>query len=66
MTPKEKAKELFERMLNSMMPHIMDKDDAKQCALILVDEILNVIDRDMNYQNTYSFFLEVKTEIEKL
>jgi hypothetical protein len=39
---------------------------CKQCALIAVEEILNVIDRDMNYQNVYSFYLNVKQEIEKL
>jgi hypothetical protein len=39
---------------------------CKQCALIAVEEILNVIDRDMNYQNVYAYFLEVKQEIEKL
>jgi hypothetical protein len=39
---------------------------AKHCALIAVEEILHVIDRDMNYQNVYSFYLNVKEEIEKL
>ena len=39
-TPKEKAKELIEKML-SQQSNIEELYDAKQCALIAVDEILN-------------------------
>jgi len=68
MTPKEKAKELVDKFV------ILDNDIfcsvnypySRQCALISVDKILDVIDRDMNYQNVYAYFLEVKQEIEKL
>jgi hypothetical protein len=71
-SPKEKAEELVNKLLESLYDNgslsfkriLYSK--AKQCALIAVDEILNVIDRDMNYQNVYSFYLEVKEEIEKL
>jgi uncharacterized protein YydD (DUF2326 family) len=56
MTPKEKAKELVkEYSWNS------DKSDAKQCALICVDEILNIYQLD-----EYAFWKEVKQEIIKL
>ena len=64
MTPKEKAKDLVDKM-NYSHPEF-EMYVAKQCALIAVDEILDVIDRDMNYQNCYSFYLDVKQEIEKL
>ena len=63
MTPKEKAEELYNRMI---VDFTIDKWQSKQCALIAVDEILSVIDRDANYQNVYAYFLEVKQEIEKL
>ncbi len=78
-TAKEKANELVDKMHNSEhcgIKHFPNKKycecvemnlfQAKQCALIAVDEILNVIDRDMNYQNVYSFYLDVKKEIELL
>lgn len=65
MNPKEKAEELVNKF--TFRCEECDYDwNAKQCALIAVDEILDVIDRDMNYQNVYSFYLEVKQEIEKL
>jgi hypothetical protein len=40
MTPKEKAKEMYDKMLNSDIMN-MTKYCAKQCALMAVDEILN-------------------------
>jgi len=61
MTPKEKARELVDKYET-----LFNYDYSKQCALIAVEEILDVIDIDENYQNTYSFFLKVKQEIEKL
>ena len=62
-TPKEKAKELINKYLQLYDGRV---NVAKQASLIAVDGILKVIDRDMNYQNVYSFYLEVKSEIEKL
>jgi hypothetical protein len=64
MTPKEKAKDLVDKM-NYSHPEF-EMYIAKQCALTAVDEILSVIDRDMNYQNSYSFYLDVKQEIQNL
>lgn len=90
MTPKEKAKELYNKFyqLSDSIEWTTDEETKqkagkfndelgsdvekfwveypKQCALIALDEILNVIHRDMNYQNVYAYFLEVKQEIEKL
>ncbi len=42
MTPKEKAKELFEKMYNEIQPNELGKDQesAKQCALIAVDKLI--------------------------
>lgn len=74
MTPKEKAKQLYSKMENSI-EGLEGKewyDSAKQCALIAVDEILNfdvraksepqfVIERRID-----EYWQEVKQEIEKL
>lgn len=65
MTPKEKAIELFDKY-DSFLYKEYNNLEAKKCALIAVDEILDVIDRDMNYQNVYSFYLNVKQEIKRL
>jgi hypothetical protein len=64
MTPKDKAKQLYDRYCN-MSSYC---DDANECALITVDEIMKAIgwdemelgvDRD-------NYWTEVKQEIEKL
>ena len=73
MTPKEKAKEIVDKFrLN-----VLDYEDnglntfkAKQCALISVDEILDLnlglSNCDENNWDIDKFYLEVKQEIEKL
>lgn len=70
MTPKEKAKQLVDKFQKQIFFAVTDErldiEEAKGCAIIAVDEILNVINRDMNYQNVYAYFLEVKQEIKKL
>ena len=58
MTPKEKAEELYNRMLPKS--GVVFKLQAKQCALIAVDEIL---DKD-GYNNDY--WKEIKQEIHQL
>lgn len=71
MTPKEKAKELFGKYSNVAL---LDTYEAKQCALIAVDEILKSnpcyedADRGGNFMwndNTY-YWEQVKQEIEKI
>jgi hypothetical protein len=71
LSPAEKAKELFNKMYqvdNILHEKKMDKYEAKQCALIAVEEILNAIKDiycyDFDILNPY--WKEVKTEIEKL
>jgi hypothetical protein len=64
MTPKEKAQELFDKMLYCYQGHI-DEYTAKQCALIAVDEILQEL--HIIYQHhERNLWVEVKQEIEKL
>ena len=62
MTPKEKAKELVEKIYK--LDNRAWYDVAKQCALISVDETLKAA----FYSNDeiYNFYIEVKQEIEKL
>ena len=70
MTPKEKAVNIVEKYsLLFWNNGICDYEQAKQCALISVDEILN---NEKNYMVGYSEILHdeywnaVKQEIEKL
>jgi uncharacterized membrane-anchored protein YitT (DUF2179 family) len=63
MTPKEKAKELVDKML---LDHDMPYYLAMQCALIAVDEMLNNYEEQYKYCKTKIYFQKVKQEIEKL
>ena len=69
MTPKEKAKELVDKFakIDGYQDSIdLSKCDyEKQCALIAVDEILNIksVDKDYDLSN---YWEEVKQEIELL
>ena len=58
MTPKEKAKELVDKFT---LVGLQQRNEGIQCALIAVDEILNVID---NFEMIY--WENVKQEIELL
>jgi len=77
MKPEEKAKELVSKYKNAPFNCIdcemlfceikctmLSNEEAKECALIAVDEILNVIKSDIFSE--YQYWLEVKQEIEKL
>jgi hypothetical protein len=76
MTPKEKAEELFQKMYNKLkdtkaifLEYKSDKNSAKQCALIAVDEILTWLKAHQYSTKNYDafvFYNEVKQEIEKL
>jgi hypothetical protein len=65
MEAEKKAKELVDKFSNVAL---LDSYEAKQCAIIAVDEILNAIrytdaENDLGY---VGFWQEVKREIEKL
>ena len=65
MTPKEKAKDLVDKFNYEGKHYLML--DAKQCALISVDEILNSKHGWNKYTSTFvKYWQEVKQEIEKL
>jgi hypothetical protein len=63
MTPKEKAEELVNRYKN-INYDLDDVENHKECALIALDEIIDVLSKDINPLVNYWF--EVKQEIEKL
>ena len=80
MKPKEKAKEIFNKMYqvdDIMGNYPMCFDTAKKCAIIAVDEILNItqtpiftidfngIKQQVGWQND-SYWFEVYNEIQKL
>lgn len=64
MEAKDKAKELFDSYWYCLLQSNIENRNywSKQCALIAVDEILDLNDID----GEYSYYLEVKQEIEKL
>jgi len=71
MTPKEKANELVVRFMQYVpAEETFELPYSKQCALIAVDEVLNIsyftnepTEEDELYKN---YWLQVKDEIEKL
>ena len=63
MTPKEKATELTCKYFNLIFLDL-DYDQAQQCALIAVDEIIK--DKKMFNQISVEYWEDVKQEIEKL
>lgn len=71
MTPKEKAIELHSKFLrckdfsNSYYVIPID-EDATQCALIAVDELIEQERKTDDYYEIESYWEQVKQEIEKL
>jgi hypothetical protein len=75
MTPTEKAKQLVDRFYymlpnNGSYSGINNVEsrynEAKQCALIAVDEILFVVRQYNDTQAEFTYWKELKDEIEKL
>lgn len=70
MTAKEKAKELFDKFIVKVLDRdgtsAMNGFEAKQCALIAVDEVLKSQRNIYGVNNrATTYYLEVKKEIEK-
>ena len=60
-TPQEKARELFRKVY--LLDHKIWQDTAKQIAIMMVDEILEMVDEESLY---FEYWNEVKEEIQKL
>lgn len=66
MTPKEKAIELVNKYKEFTEDNYAESYcNAKQCALIAVDEVIDNIEDDF-LENDLKYWQEVKQEIEKL
>jgi hypothetical protein len=69
MTPQEKAKELLDKF--SAVP-LLDSYEAKQCALVAVDEILDELSEIVMVTSSkyiikhINYYQEVKQEIEMI
>ena len=67
MTPKEKAKDLYKQFLDI---GLIVGNEAKQCAIIAVDEIISSNPHsnplNTNVESTMEWWQEVKQEIELL
>ena len=66
LTPKQKALELAEKMAIYHWTNVCNYEEAKQCALIAVDEIQKL--PNMEYDNNkdesqYDYWQEVKEEL---
>ena len=72
LTPKEKAKEIFDKMYfvdDPMGNYPMCFETAKQCALIAVDEIenqLTPIEKAPNNKEAFKYWKKVKEELLKI
>ena len=66
MTPREKASELIVNYQTTVTS--LDYNEAKQCALVMVDEIKKILySQDLRIgMIRYEYWFEVKKEIEKL
>ena len=69
MTPREKASEMIVNY--QLKCKSLDYQEAKQCALIAVEEVINNINKSLInntilYNRQLMYWLNVKTEIEKL
>tara|TARA_R110000868_G_scaffold75792_1_gene218434 strand:+ start:504 stop:710 length:207 start_codon:yes stop_codon:yes gene_type:complete len=68
MTPKEKAQELVDKFRNEILSFLGDRtkdQNAKRCALVAVDEILNINSVDKDFSLSH-YWLDVKDEIQNL
>jgi len=70
MTPKEKAKELFDKYATYVVMWTggieVENQNCKQCALIAVDEIIKSLD-DVLHPNPFNqYWAKVKQEIKNL
>ena len=69
MTPGAKAKQLVNKFMSyGLHNKYMGRTSARQCALILVDEILDEDVYDMSeelFDKRIEYWLEVKQEIDK-
>jgi len=64
MTPKEKALEIYNKYLPYVNDYSYPEQGAKELCMILINEIIEILSKDINPLVNYWF--EVKQEIENL
>jgi len=64
-TPKEKAEELVNKFYETL-PQWVNMQDAKQCAIIAVDEMLSMLTPYMEDDDARNYYEQVKQEIQSL
>ena len=68
MTAKEKAQELVDKFRTEILSFLGDRikdQNAKRCALVAVDEILNINSVDKDFSLSF-YWQDVKDEIQNL
>ena len=67
MTPTEKAKQLFDKFMPLVEAYSSDEQtaNAKECCIILIDEVIDNIEDDY-FMNEHYYWNEVKNEINNL
>ena len=68
MKPKEKAQELVDKFRTEILSFLGDRikdQNAKRCALVAVDEILNINSVDKDFSLSF-YWQDVKDEIQNL
>lgn len=69
MNAQDKAKQLVDKMYSIVDTRglsMMSEDNAKQCALICANEMIDVLWHTHINPDEFNYWQEVKTEIEKL
>jgi hypothetical protein len=67
MTPKEKANDILDNFwLMDKVEPMLTEEQAKQCALIAVDEIITQYNFMTPNADAKKYWIEVKNKIEKL
>jgi hypothetical protein len=64
--PKEKAEELYQKFYNNYGYYGMPADaiiHSKKCALIAVDEIIEIIPKNNGWESILDYWKEVRNEI---
>ena len=68
-SPEEKAKELLNKFFNKDFENIWNtkiaKYEAKQCALLCVNEVLSLY-ADNKYDSRYSYYEAVQMELHRI
>ena len=71
LSPKEKAKELFDKHRFVYIQHYTSNHEVKQCCLLVCDEVIEVINKysihsDCSEEASEEYWEQVKLEIEAI